>query len=72
MQYVDIKSCTQINYNNVDLMIASTLNFYQTSYLDMDHIEEKYLHNYELNFEQINEECSNLELWFVYVIVVVG
>lgn len=42
MQSVDTKSCTQINYNNVGLMIASTPNFYQTNYLDMDHIEEKY------------------------------
>jgi hypothetical protein len=27
---------------NVELMIASTPNLYRTSYLDMDHIKEKY------------------------------
>jgi hypothetical protein len=60
MQYVDVESCTQINYNNVDLMNASTPNFYRTSYLDMDHIEEKYLHNYELI---LNKSMKSVPIW---------
>jgi hypothetical protein len=65
MQSLDINSCTQINYNNVDLMIASTLDdFYRTllgtSCLDMDHTEEKY---YIIMGWFLNQSMKSVPIW---------